>query len=111
MEKEIYKVNPIIIYPEGHLWPWATFIREFPNTSFHFPVENEKKVFVGTTTYTKQKRRKKPKTTIYIDGPFEKKETYSNKQNKEMLHNQVYETMKERSKLNNYDYVTYKKKD
>ena len=61
----VNKSNPIIIYPEAHLWPYATFIREFPNTSFHFPYENKKKVFTSTTTYSKSKIFKKPNITIY----------------------------------------------
>ena len=103
--------KPIIIYPEAHLWPYATFIRKFPLVSFHYPVENKKKVFVATTTYTKSKLFKKPKVTIYIDGPFESNETLTKKENIKLLHDQVYKTMVERSKLNNYEYIKYKKKD
>ena len=104
------KGNPIIIYPEAHLWPYCNFIREFPNTSFHFPVENEKKVFVATTTFKKRKYFKKPKIIVYIDGPFETHKNLSKKENMNNLHDIVYETMKERSKLSNYKYVEYKKK-
>lgn len=109
-----YHINhnhPIVIYPESHLWPYATFIRDYPNTSFHYPVENNKKVYVATTTYTKSKFYKKPKITIYIDGPFESSDKLGKKQNMALLHKKVYETMKKRSKLNNYEYVVYKKKD
>jgi len=103
--------NPVIIYPEGHLWPYATFIRNFPNTSFHYPVENNKKIYVMTTTYTKSKYFKKPKRIIYIDGPFENNNDFNKKQNMNELHKHTYETMVERSKLSNYEYVVYKKKN
>jgi len=109
-----YHINhnhSIIIYPESHLWPYATFIRNFPNTSFHYPVENNKKIYVATTTYTKSKFYKKPKITIYIDGPFESSDKLGKKQNMALLHKIVYETMKKRSELNNYEYVIYEKKD
>lgn len=103
--------NPIIIYPEGHLWPYATFIRNFPTTSFHYPVQNNKKVYVMTTTYTKSKYFKKPKITIYIDGPFKSNNKLNKKQNMNELHKKTYETMKKRSTLSNYEYVVYKKKN
>ncbi len=104
------KNNPIIIYPEAHLWPYATFIREFPTTSFHYPVEENKKIFTATTTYTKSKIFKRPNIVIYIDGPFTSNKELSKKENIKSLHDKVYETMQKRSKLNNYEYVTYKKK-
>ncbi len=106
-----YHINkhPIIIYPEAHLWPYATFIRDFPSTSMHYPIANNKKVFTATTTYTKRKRGKKPKITIYIDGPFLKDESLSKKEQQQMLHDQVFKAMQKRSKLSNYEYITYKK--
>ena len=108
-----YRINshPIIIYPEAHLWPYATFIRDFSDVSFHYPVENNQKVYVATTTYTKSKFFKKPKITIYIDGPFQADDKLTKKENMQMLHDKVYKTMVKRSKLNNYEYITYKKKD
>ena len=105
------KGHPIVIYPEAHLWPYATIIREYSATSFHFPVEAKSNVYVSTTTYTKSKFYKKPKITVYIDGPFKIDETKSKKENMKKLHDEVYKTMVKRSKLNNYAYVTYKKKD
>lgn len=103
--------KPIIIYPEAHLWPYATMIRDFAPTSFHYPVENAKKVFVATTTYTKSKIFKRPNITIYIDGPFQKDPNLSRKENIQMLHDKVYETMVSRSKFTNTNYYIYKKKD
>lgn len=107
----ITKGNPIIIYPESHLWPYATFIRDFPETSLHYPVDNNQKVYVATTTYTKSKLSKKPKIIIYIDGPFKCDGNLTKKENINKLHDEVFKTMKKRSKLNNYAYITYKKKD
>lgn len=105
------KKHPIVIYPEAHLWPYATFIRDFKASSFHYPINENKKVFTATTTYTKSKIFKKPKITIYIDGPFEKEENLTKKENINKIKDEVYKTMVKRSKLNNYEYITYKKKD
>ena len=104
------KKHPIIIYPEAHVWPYCTFIREFPNTSFHFPVEAKSVVFVATTIYKKSKR-KKPKIEIVLDGPFNIKENFSKKENIQYLRDIVYETMVKRSKESNYQYIEYIKKE
>lgn len=103
--------HSIIIYPEAHLWPYATFIREFSNVSFHYPILNKKGVFTATTTYTKSKIFKKPKITIYIDGPFKVADNLTKKENMQILHDKVYNAMVKRSKLSNYEYITYQKKD
>ena len=105
------KGNPIVIYPEAHLWPWYTKIREFSKSSFHFPVENNRDVFVATTTYKKNKNRIKPKIYIYIDGPFNFDENISKKENIKIIHDKVYKTMTTRSNQSNYEYIKYKKVD
>lgn len=107
----IKKGHPIIIYPESHLWPYATFIRNFPNTSFHFPYENKAQVFTATTTYKKSKFYKKPKIIIYLDGPFQIEDAKTKRENIQKIHDEVLEAMVKRSQLNNYSYITYKKKD
>ena len=107
----IQREKCIVIYPEAHLWPWYTQIRPFPNTSFHFSVESSAPVFVSTTTYQKSKIFKKPKITIYIDGPFMIDDNLTRKENIQKLHDEVYNIMKERSKLSNYEFIQYKKKD
>ena len=105
------KGNPIVIYPEAHIWPWYTGIREFTNVSFHYPSELNTKVYSMTTTYKKSKIFKKPNIDIYIDGPFIKNEEINKKDNAEKFRLEVSNKMKTRSKLSNYSYITYKKKD
>ncbi len=60
-----------------------------------------------TSTYQKRRLGKKPKLTVYIDGPFyptgdTAKEKVSN------LRNTVFTSMTENSKKSNYCYVEYK---
>ena len=64
-----------------------------------------------TTTYKKSKIFKKPNIDVYIDGPFIKNEEYNKKDNAEKFRLEVSNKMKVRSKLSNYSYITYKKKD
>lgn len=99
----------IIIYPEAHVWPYYTKIREFENTSFKFPVECNVPAFCMTTTYYKRKFLKKPGIKVYIDGPFFSNEQLNKKQRQEELRNKIYNCMLERSKNSNYEYVKYVK--
>lgn len=103
--------HPIIIYPEAHLWPWCTFIRDYSTSSFTFPIDNNIPTFVMTTTYQKRKFFKKPVLINYIDGPFYPNSNLSRKDKKVDLRNKVYECMQERSKNSNYDYIKYQKRN
>lgn len=70
IKQRILEKKCVVIYPEAHVWPYYTKIRPFASTSFKFPVEMETASFCMTTTYQKKKWGKKPKITIYVDGPF-----------------------------------------
>lgn len=110
IEQNLKKHRPIIIYPEAHLWPYYTKIRNFSDISFRYPIKYDKPVFTFTTTYQKKKYRKKPKITIYIDGPFYFDKTLSDKQAQKKLRDEVYKTMTNRANLNNYEYIKYQKR-
>lgn len=111
IEKIALNNNPIVIYPEAHLWPYYTKIRPFTNLSFRYPVKYNKPVYVFTTTYSKRKFFKSPKTTIYIDGPFYPDTNLQQKEAQQKLRDEVYNKMIERAKLNNYEYAIYEKKE
>jgi 1-acyl-sn-glycerol-3-phosphate acyltransferase len=106
----INKNKCIVIYPEAHLWPYSTFIRPFNKSAFHFPVDYSAPVFVATTTYQKRKYLKRPKITIFVDGPFNIKDNLTRKENINYLHDIVHETMTNRAKSSNYEYIKYIKK-
>lgn len=98
----------VVIYPEAHVWPYYTKIRPFPETAFKFPVECNAPVFSMTTTYQKRKFGKKPKIIVYIDGPFINDYKLTKKENVEQIHQQIYQTMKNRSSNSTYEYIKYK---
>ena len=102
--------NPILIYPEAHLWPYYTKIRNFPSTSFRYPVKLNKPVYCFTTIYKRKKFSKKPRTEIYIDGPFFIDTSIPEKEAQHKLRNEIYTQMKQRSLLSNYNYVSYIKR-
>lgn len=103
--------NPIVIYPEAHLWPYYTKIRKFDSNAFRYPVKYKKPVFTFTTVYKLKKISKKPKIEIYIDGPFYTNEQLDEKDQQKALCDFVYKKLKERSSLSNYEYVKYIKEE
>ncbi len=104
----------IVIYPEAHVWPYATKIRKFPagGKSFKYAVRNNLPVFTMTTTYHKRKNSKRdlPRMDIYVDGPFWPDPKLSDTENQDMLAKKAYESMVKYSKKNTYEYFEYRKK-
>lgn len=110
MEHFLKMKEPIVIYPEAHLWPYYTKIRPYSALSFRYPITYNKPVFTFTTTYKLKKPGKKPKTTIYVDGPFFPDLSLSNKDAQKKLRDQVYNQMLTRAKESDYEFLTYKKR-
>lgn len=102
--------HPIVIYPEAHLWDYYTEIRPFGSGAFEYATKLDSPVYCFTTTYQKRKFCKKPRITIYVDGPF-LSDAKGRRDRAKYLHDKVFEQMKERSRLSNYEYVRYLKKD
>lgn len=104
----------LVIYPEAHVWPYATKIRKFPagGKSFKYAVRNNLPVFSMTTTYHKRKSGKRdlPRMEIYVDGPFWPDSKLSDEENQEMLAKKVYDSMVKDAKKNTYEYFKYIKK-
>ncbi len=99
----------IVIYPESHVWPWCDFIRPFPDTSFRYPVMYDVPAFCMTVTYQKRRHGKKPRMTVYLDGPFYPQPELGMRQARKQLHDQIFACMQKRSKNSTYAYVRYEK--
>lgn len=110
IECVLKKNNPILIYPEAHLWPYYTKIRNFSSTSFRYPVKFNKPVFTFTTIYTKKNFSKKPNIDIYVDGPFYPNNKLNEKQAQQELCTKIFQTLNMRASLSNYEYVNYIKR-
>ena len=106
----IKKNSPIVIYPESHMWPWYTEIRPFATASFHYPVAYNAPVYTATTTFQESRIFKKPKVTIYVDGPLNIDKNLSRKEQQADIAQKVRETMESRAKLSDYSYITYRQK-
>ncbi len=107
--------NAIVIYPEAHVWPYYTKIRPFPTSSFNFPVRDNLPIFTATTVFNEPKKAgRRPRVTIYIDGPFmpkakSPKHELTKKEKIESLHAQAKAQFEKRSQLSDYEYRIYEK--
>ncbi len=102
----------ITIYPEAHIWPYYTGIRDFKAGSFSYPCYTDTPVFAMTNCYQKKLIGKHPKVVTFVDGPFYPDKDLPMKERKEKLRKQCYDTMVKRAKENStYSYIVYEKKD
>lgn len=114
VDKRLKQKKVLVIYPEAHVWPYATKIRKFPagDRSFKYAVRNGLPVFTMTTTYHKRKDKKKgdlPRMDIYVDGPFFPDKNKTEDENRAILAKKAYDSMVKYSKKNSYEYFRYRK--
>lgn len=100
----------IAIYPEAHIWPFYTGIRNYNDHSFRYPAKYNVPVFSFTNTYQK-KTGKNPRIVTYVEGPFYPDENSLLKDRKRELHEKVLLSMKENSKKNTVEMIKYVKKE
>ncbi len=108
VRQRLQEKNCIIVYPEQHVWPYCTKIRPYPATSFDYAVKNKAPAFCMTTTYQRRRFSKKPRATVYLDGPFYADANLSPQVQKEALRDQVFACMQKRSEQSTYVYVEYR---
>lgn len=111
----IKKKQAILIFPEAHIWPYYTKIRDFPCGSFHYPSKTNAPVVPIVSIMQKRLFKwRKPRIKLVIGTPIYPDETKSVKENKEYLHDECLKQMKEISsqykQFEFYNYV-YKKED
>lgn len=110
VEIRIKDGHPVVIYPEAHLWDYYTDIRPFREAAFTYATRIGAPVYCFTSTYQKRKIGKKPRITIYIDGPFSSDAKDKRERAKELC-SKVWEQMKSRAELSDYEYIKYVKKE
>lgn len=107
IDAAIEKKHWVAIYPEAHIWPYYTKIRPFQSVSFNYPVRLDAPVFAYTMTYKKRRLSKRPKRTVFVDGPFFADNTLPRKQAVKKLRDEVYSAMCKRSEFSDYEYIEY----
>ena len=111
----IKKKQAILIFPEAHIWPYYTKIRDFPSGSFHYPSKmNAPVVPIVSIMQKRLFKFLKPRIKLVIGKPIYPDENKSVKENKEYLHDECLKQMKEiSSKYKQFEYYNYvyKKED
>ena len=113
VDKRLKKQKKVlVIYPEAHVWPYATKIRKFPagDKSFKYAVRNNLPIFTMTTTFHKRKKRELPRMDVYLDGPFYPDAKKTEAENRAKLAKEAYDSMVKYSKRNSYEYFRYRRK-
>ena len=115
VDKRLKQKKCLVIYPEAHVWPYATNVRKFPagDKSFKYATRNNLPIFTMTTTYHKRKDKKRgelPRMDVYIDGPFWPDMKKSEDENRAILAQKAYDSMVKYSKKNSYEYFQYRPK-
>lgn len=101
----------VLVYPEAHIWPYYTGIRDFPATSMKYPVELQAPSFAMTTTYRRRRFGRKPRTVTYLDGPFYPDESLSPREQARDLRDRIHAAMVMRSRESDCEYIRYVKKE
>lgn len=111
LKKRNAKHYPITIYPEAHIWPYYTKIRNFSDKSFTYPIMMNSPVYCFTNTYHRRKHSRRPKIITYVDGPFFPDKTLPKKEQRKDLCDRVYDTMVKRSENSDIEIIKYVKKE
>lgn len=111
IQQVIKQKRSITIYPEAHIWPYYTKIRNFKDNSFRFPVQCQAPVFCFTNTYQKRKHSKTPQIVTYVDGPFYPQPDLPARSQRELLHDKVITSMRTYCQNSNVELIEYRKRE
>ena len=100
----------VTIYPEAHVWPYFTGIRNFPSTSFSYPIRLNAPVFALTRTFSRGLFGQ-AKSRIYIDGPFYPDKSLSAAAARDKLAEEVKCAMRARAALSTFAPIEYIKEE
>lgn len=111
VESKLLSGSAVAIYPEAHIWPYYTKIRNFPDTSFTYPVRFNFPSYALTTTYKRSRFRKAPVAVTYIDGPFYPNMSLHARERAGELRNRIFDAMNKRAALSDCEYIRYEKRE
>ena len=102
------KGNYVLIYPEAHIWPYYTHIRNFSSGSFTYPAKGMQPIIPAVTIFRKPLIGKKPRQTVYFCKPIYPKAELSFNENKMYLYKECLREMKEMSDAHEQmEYIKY----
>ena len=104
--------DSITIYPEAHIWPYYNSVRPFKRESIKYTIVENCAAYTCTTCYKKRLIGKRPRISVYIDGPFYPDLSLDKEEQINKLYNEIYQAMKNRcDKESTYEYYKYIKKE
>ncbi len=102
----------VTVFPEAHVWPYYTKIRDFKETGFKYATMNDVPVYAVTNCFKKRRLFKTPKVTTFVDGPFYPSKDLSRNENAKMLKEKVISAMRHRCETEStYVAIDYVKKE
>ncbi|MBQ8322993.1 MAG: hypothetical protein IJX91_03390 [Clostridia bacterium] len=109
------KRRNITVYPEAHIWPYYTGVRQFKDVSFAYPIRCGAPTFAFFTAYTRPKGLlaflRKANVTVYVSDPIYPENGLTKKEAQKDLRNKVYAFMAEKSALSDYNVIEYIKEN
>ena len=84
----------VLIFPEAHIWPYYTEIRNWKNNALIYPAMMNVPIIPAVTVWKKRKFRKVPRQVVVFGTPIYPKEGESITFNKDYLHQQCLGQMK-----------------
>ena len=109
IESVISEGRAVIIYPEAHIWPYYTDIRDFSDKSFSYPARLCTPVFCFTNVYKRGVLG--ARIITYIDGPFYPDKSLSLPERRRALRDQVFCAMKKQAEKSDFEKIRYIKKE
>lgn len=104
----------ITIYPEAHIWPYYTGVRNFSDASFSYPVKHGSPTFAFFTAYTKPSGIfslfRRANITVYISDAIYPDEGLTGIAARRSLCEKVRAFMIEKSALSDYEVIRYEKR-
>lgn len=98
----------VLIYPEAHIWPYYTKVRNFISSSFIFPARCNAPVLPAVTIWRKSKFLKKPRQVIVFGKLIYPLPENNDVENRDYLHQECLEEMKRISEsYEQYEYIKY----
>ena len=102
----------VMIFPEAHIWPYCTFIRNFKAGSFRYPVKEGVPAVAVCVCYRRRRVLggviKTPRREVYVSAPFRPDPSLSDPEAKQKLRDEIYEWLKTTAEAHSdYEYVKY----
>lgn len=108
----VQKKQYVLIFPEAHIWPYYTKIRNFPEGSFNYPARHNSPVVPVVTTWRKPLIGKKPKQTVIFGKPIFPLPDKDMNENREYLYHETLDSMKKiADSVTQMEYIKYIKKE